>query len=131
MSGSGRSTGSPYAVRRLVPLALAGAMIALIGVSFLVSTAPGASAVPAPAQYTTPPSNNTGIFSNASVLAGIGAILVIAILVVLALILMRRKGPGGSADEEKEETSDDTGDEDTGDENADVSPMGEEPAEDS
>lgn len=104
MSLSADPSGSPRGTRPsrspwVIPLALAVTMGALIAVAAFGAQHGNASAVPAPAQYSTPPPSPQSPLANPYVVAGISLGILIIVFAVLLAFRMRGLGQSGSQDE--------------------------------
>ena len=88
--------------RPWVPIALGFAMAILIGFSVLQSSTGNSTAIPAPSQYTTPPTSQSA-FSNPLVIGGI-ALVVIIVLALLFLFFRGRGGPSAGRGSSEEPT---------------------------
>ncbi len=85
-----------------VPIALGLAMALLIGFSVLQSFTGNSTAIPAPSQYTTPPTSQSA-FSSPLVIGGI-ALVVIIVLALLFLFFRGRGGPSAGRGSSKKST---------------------------
>lgn len=106
-----------------MPLVLALVMGGLIAVAASGAQRGVASAIPAPAQYTTPTSNNNP-FSNPLVVAGVALGILVIVFALLLAFRMRGRGMSGSEEDggsAEGGASDEEGSSGTGDEPYDAS----------
>lgn len=110
-----------------VPVLIAVGMVLLVGVSIIEGGSAPASALPAPQQYTSPPTNNTTSFWSSPLgLATIGGVVAVVLIALILLLLIRRRKASsapaeGNAGEDGDEDAD-AGDEANNEGSEDVEP---------
>ncbi|MDE1822079.1 MAG: hypothetical protein KGJ23_10260 [Euryarchaeota archaeon] len=86
-----RTTSAPSVATRAVPWLLALGMAALIGLSIVGISSGTPDALPAPSQYTTPPSPPFTLGGAGEIILGVLAVLVFLALALMFVVWVRRR----------------------------------------